>query len=182
MKIDAVNTGMDAVITKYNSIQTGIVSNTETDTGVIYEPTEKIDESNAELIARLKDDSEKRVASFKKLVEDMFRKQGITFETSNDGFWKTLASGDFEVDAATKQKAIEEISEGGYWSVEETSERIFSFAQALSGSDPEKMEDMLDAFKKGFEQATKAWGRELPEISQRTYDAVLNKFKNNLNN
>jgi hypothetical protein len=33
-----------------------------------------------------------------------------------------------------------------------------------------------DAFKKGFEQATGTWGKELPEISQRTYDAVLEKF------
>ena len=37
---------------------------------------------------------------------------------------------------------------------------------------------MLEAFKKGFEQATKAWGDELPEISQKTYDAVVEKFNN----
>ena len=36
---------------------------------------------------------------------------------------------------------------------------------------------MLAAFKKGFEQATQTWGGELPDISQRTYDAVLKKFQ-----
>ena len=40
-----------------------------------------------------------------------------------------------------------------------------------------KMEKMVDAFKKGFDQATKAWGRSLPDISQKTYDAVMKKFE-----
>lgn len=35
---------------------------------------------------------------------------------------------------------------------------------------------MIDAFKKGFKDATKSWGKDLPDISQRTYDAVLDKF------
>ena len=36
---------------------------------------------------------------------------------------------------------------------------------------------MIDAFKKGYEQAEKTWGGELPEISKKTYDAVLDKFE-----
>ena len=35
---------------------------------------------------------------------------------------------------------------------------------------------MREAFQKGFDQAKEAWGGELPEISQRTYDAVMAKF------
>ena len=35
---------------------------------------------------------------------------------------------------------------------------------------------LLDAFKKGFKEATKSWGQDLPDISQRTYDAVVEKF------
>jgi hypothetical protein len=34
----------------------------------------------------------------------------------------------------------------------------------------------LAAFKKGYEQATGTWGKELPEISSKTYDAVVKKF------
>ena len=49
-------------------------------------------------------------------------------------------------------------------------------AFTLSGDDPDKADAMLEAFKKGFEQATKAWGDKLPDISQRTYDAVVEKF------
>ena len=35
---------------------------------------------------------------------------------------------------------------------------------------------LLDAFKKGFEEATKTWGKDLPDISKQTYDAVVEKF------
>ena len=35
---------------------------------------------------------------------------------------------------------------------------------------------MRDAFKKGYKQAEKQWGGKLPDISKRTYDAVMEKF------
>ena len=38
--------------------------------------------------------------------------------------------------------------------------------------------DELAAFEKGFKQATKAWGRDLPDISNKTYDAVKDMFSN----
>ena len=60
--------------------------------------------------------------------------------------------------------------------MEKTSDRIIEFANALTGGDPDKIEDMREAFKKGYEQAEKTWGGELPEISQKTYDAVMKKF------
>jgi phage-related tail protein len=51
-------------------------------------------------------------------------------------------------------------------------------AKALTGGDPGKIEEMRDAFKKGFDQATKSWGQALPEISSKTYDAVMEGFDN----
>ena len=54
--------------------------------------------------------------------------------------------------------------------------RIVDFAKALSGNDPAKADKMIEAFKKGFQQATGSWGKKLPDISQRTYDAVMEKF------
>ena len=35
---------------------------------------------------------------------------------------------------------------------------------------------MSDAFEKGFKEATKAWGKDLPDISQQTYDKVMSGF------
>ena len=35
---------------------------------------------------------------------------------------------------------------------------------------------MRKAFEKGFKQATDAWGDELPDISQKTYERVQSLF------
>lgn len=131
--------------------------------------------SNASVVAQLKADQETRMAQMQSLVTKMFSKQGITIGTADD-MWKALAGGNFTADADTIAQAKEDISEDGYWGVKQTSERIFSFAQALAGDDEEKMTKMKEAFEKGFKEATKTWGKELPGISQDTRDAVLKKF------
>ena len=81
-----------------------------------------------------------------------------------------------DLDAATKAQAQADIAEDGYWGVSQTSSRILDFATALTGGDPGKIEEMRNAFKKGYEQAEKTWGGKLPEISQKTYDAVMEGF------
>ena len=135
------------------------------------------DEERAQLVQKLKAETQSRVNQFKSLVEDMLLKQGHKVKNSDD-IWSMLASGKLEVDPETAAKAKEEISEDGYWGVKQTSERIFDMAVALSGGDEDKMEDMLNAFKKGFDQATKAWGKSLPDSSHKTYVAVMEKFEN----
>ena len=177
------------------------VNNTTTSTAAAKETTEKKDvandvaatyehttntssaksyKPNVDLINQLKADAEARTSQLRSLVEEMMTKQGSTFATaksgSSDDIWKFLAKGDFTVDEAAKLKAQEEISENGYWGVNQTSERILSFAKALTGGDPSKVEEMRSAFEKGFSQATKAWGQSLPSISNDTYDAVMKGF------
>lgn len=76
------------------------------------------------------------------------------------------------------EQAKKDVAEGGYWSVENTADRILKFAKALSGEDPEKAEMLKKSFLQGFEEAEKAWGGKLPEISQKTKDAVLEGFDN----
>lgn len=156
----------------------------EDTTGVVYEPSDesatktasaKTYKSNPELIAKLQADAEERVAQFKSLVEQLLTKQGKALGEA-DSIWRFLASGDFTVDAETQAQAQKDIAEDGYWGVEQTSERILDFAEALTGGDPEKMEEMRAAFQTGFENATAAWGKELPELSQKTYEAVMAKF------
>ena len=152
------------------------------DTGVIYEKssdtasetvTKKTDYA---LVAKLKADAEKRTAQLRSLVEKMMTQQGNAIGTA-DSIWSFLASGNYTVDEAARAQAQADIAEDGYWGVEQTSDRILDFAKALSGNDPEKADLLLDAFKQGFEEATKSWGQELPDISQRTYDAVVEKFE-----
>lgn len=156
-------------------------SSTKTDTGVVYEKssdqtsgtvTKKTDYA---LVNKLKADAEERTSQLRSLVEKMMTKQGVAIGTA-DSMWSFLAKGNFTVDEATRAQAQADIADDGYWGVDQTSDRILDFAKALSGNDPEKADLLLDAFKKGFKEATKSWGQDLPDISQRTYDAVVEKF------
>ena len=130
------------------------------------------------LIQQLKADQEKMINNLFDIVMKTIKGQGSTFAiATQDDMWKFLAEGKFTADPETIEKAKEDISEDGYWGVNKTSDRIVDFAIALSGGDTSKADMLLDAFKKGYKEATGTWGKELPEISSKTYDAVEDKFK-----
>lgn len=158
-------------------------TNTAEDTGVIYEhttdtktsSTKKTYKPDTNLINKLKADADARTSQLRSLVEQMMGKQAATYGNAND-IWSFLRSGNYTVDPATKAQAQADIAEDGYWGVNQTSDRIIQFANALTGGDPDKIESMREAFKKGYAQAEKTWGGSLPEISQKTYDAVMEKF------
>ena len=139
------------------------------------------DTDRAKIIQQLKADDEIRQQQLLDIVQKMMGKQAKNYGIANsdnqeDSIWRFLAKGDFTVDAATKAQAQEDISEDGYWGVKQTSERILDFAKALAGDDPEKLEKMRSAFEKGYAQAEKIWGGQLPDISQQTYGAVMKGF------
>ncbi|MDE6387877.1 MAG: hypothetical protein K2L82_08750 [Lachnospiraceae bacterium] len=150
------------------------------DNGVVYEPskdtsTKKTYTQNTNLVNKMKADAEAHAQQLQSIVEQLMTKQGQTFNSAN-GIWSILAGGNLKVDAATQAQAKKDIADDGYWGVEQTSDRIIDFATALTGGDPDKIEEMREAFKKGYKQAEKTWGGQLPDISQRTYDAVMEKF------
>lgn len=152
------------------------------ESGAVYEPsnstaaaTRKTYKSDPKLIAKLKADAEARTSQLRSLVEKMMTKQADTYGNAND-IWKFLAKGNYTADPTTKAQAQADIAEDGYWGVEQTSSRIIDFATALIGGDPDKIAEMRDAFLKGYKMAEKTWGGNLPDISRRTYDAVLSKF------
>lgn len=154
------------------------VTEKKTEKAAVYEKssnTTATKKSNAALVAKMKADSQSRLNQMQSLVETMFKKQGIAIGTADD-MWKRLASGNFTADADTIAQAKADIADDGYWGVSQTSDRIFDFAMALSGGDEEKMEKMKAAVEKGFKLATGSWGRDLPDISNQTYDAVMKKF------
>lgn len=161
-------------------------SKNDTSTGVIYEKgsSDKSSSSqktqNSALIAKMKADSDSRISQLRGIVEQMMSKQGAAIGKADD-MWSFLAGGNFTVSADVKAQAQADIAEDGYWGVNQTSDRILDFAKALSGNDKSKAQELADAFKKGFDQATKAWGGKLPDISQQTYDKVLEKFDSWMN-
>ena len=182
MTMNAIN----SVNSTTNSYQTSTASTstdktTTSETGVVYEKSSQTDKDTVTkktdyaMVAKLKADAEQRTSQLRSLVEKMMTKQGTAIANA-DSMWSFLADGNFTVDEETQKQAQADIAEDGYWGVEQTSDRILDFAKALSGNDPEKADLLIDAFKKGFEDATKSWGKDLPDISQRTYDAVLEKF------
>ena len=191
MSVNGVTSIQAAAAYSYNSTSAAkektsaeeATTKTTEDTGVIYEhstdtntsSTKKTYKPDTALINKLKADADARTSQLRSLVEQMMGKQATTYGNAND-IWSFLRSGNYTVDPATKAQAQADIAEDGYWGVTQTSDRIIQFATALTGGDPDKIEAMRDAFKKGYAQAEKTWGGSLPEISQKTYDAVMEKF------
>ncbi len=129
------------------------------------------------IVAQLKSDLENRQKQLIDIVNKTLNGQTKAYGLgSGDEFWQKLASGDVKVDAATAAQAKKDIGEDGYWGVKQTSQRLFDFASALAGDDAEKMKKMQSAMEKGFKEATKSWGRELPSISKDTLEAANKLF------
>ena len=61
--------------------------------------------------------------------------------------------------------------------MKQTSDRMVDFAMALAGNDPEKADKMIEAVKKGYAQAEKTWGGELPDICKQTLETTISKLK-----
>ena len=141
-----------------------------------YKINKMSEEERAALVEQLKADQASRQEQLVSIVQDMMTKQATAYGNAND-IWKFLASGEYTVDAETKLQAQKDIAEDGYYGVKQTSERLFAFASALAGDDVEKMQEMQKAMEKGFNLATKAWGKDLPEISQQTLDAANQLFE-----
>ncbi len=145
-----------------------------TNTTATYSINKMSESDRAALVEQLKAESQSRQAQMTSLVQKMMTEQAGAF---NGTIWEFLASGNFTVDEAARKQAEEAISENGYYGVKQTSERLFSFASALAGDDVDKMKEMQEAMEKGFNQATKAWGKALPEICSDTIDAANQLFE-----
>lgn len=147
---------------QYDSIELG--KNTSTEFGTYTVDRQKLNQ--------IKLDFQKNVDSFREMVRALIEKQGKTVEE----VLENPESAIIKVDDETKLAAQEAISDEGYWGVTQTADRILDFAKTISGGDPSKISALKDAFKEGFEAAKKAFGGELPEISQLTYDRVMEGF------
>lgn len=103
------------------------------------------------------------------LVINTLQEQGVNLQISNGGI-------DIDFTTMTQEEAQELVAEDGYFGVEKTSQRIVDFAINAFGRDPSKLDQMKDAIDKGFLEAQDAFGGSLPEISQQTYDAIMEKL------
>lgn len=160
--------------------------------GVVFDKSEstKNDSTNQiynkdAIISKLKADQQSRLESMQSLVEKLLNKQKGTFDLAslmkkNDVSGLNL-SATFEkaaknADPDTIKAAQESISEDGYWGVNKTSDRLVSMAIALSGGDTSKADEMMAAIQKGYDRATSAWGKDLPDICKDTLEATKQKM------
>lgn len=136
-------------------------------------------EDREALVKQIKADQQAQEQNFLNIVAKMFTGQSKSFAVAmnSEEMWKTIASGNFTVDEATKAQAQKDISEDGYWGVEKTAQRLFDFASALAGDDEEQMKKMQSAMEKGFKQAMGVWGKDLPEISGNTLSRANEMFE-----
>ncbi|MCQ2496009.1 MAG: hypothetical protein MJ131_05400 [Lachnospiraceae bacterium] len=201
MAVNSVNSNLTVAAGSYESVSFS-AEITKTETSVAMVSAKKADSNGAaavyeksaneeqpaktaerkvdmDTINRLKADAEKRNESLRGIVEKLLLKQGGTSLLA-DGKLPTEKLADFyrglEVDEETRLQAQKDIAEDGYWGVEQTSDRMVDFAKALAGDDPEAAKKMLEAIKQGFEEAEKAWGEKLPQLSQDTMKATEEKM------
>ena len=73
----------------------------------------------------------------------------------------------------SSDEASELVSENGFFGIANTAERIAGFVLNGAGDDVEKIKAGREGVAKGFEDAKKIWGGELPEISQKTIEKTL---------
>jgi hypothetical protein len=114
---------------------------------------------------------QQQVDSFRRMVETLLNQQA-----ERQGFVLGWNIRDIEVTDEMRAEAQEMIDEGGYFSVESTATRLLDFAVAISGGDPARIDLLRDAVQRGFDQAERVFGGELPEISHQTLEAVMNGF------
>lgn len=164
------------------SVSRETASKTETkktaDTGVVYEPSTSANDSSTKvtdyssIVASMKKELSSKNEQLQNLVNKLLSNQAKKYISLSDMFK------DIQVDEQTKIQAQKDISDDGYWGVEQTSDRLVSMAKALSGGDSSKADAMISAIEKGFDEATKAWGDKLPDICQKTIDAAKQKLQN----
>ena len=103
------------------------------------------------------------------MVANMLKEQGIKTKISTD-------NGEIDINAVTPQEAKDLTSDDGYFGVDKTSDRIVKMAINIAGGDPDRIDAIKEGVDKGFQEALKAFGGKLPDISYDTYDAVMEKL------
>ncbi len=151
------------------------------DVAAVYEKgsdtgNNKVYQRDNAVVERMLQEAERRSQNLISLVEKMLLKQGVTLANSSD-IYAYLREGKVQVDPETRAQAQRDIAEDGYWGVKQTSDRLVSFAMALTGGDQSKADSMIDAVKKGLEEATKTWGGDLPSISGETIKETIRKLE-----
>jgi hypothetical protein len=81
----------------------------------------------------------------------------------------------------TPDEAKELVSDNGFFGIDQTSQRVSGFVISLAGDNVEALQEARRGVVKGFEEAEKMWGGELPEISYKTQEQTLKIIDEKIN-
>lgn len=81
----------------------------------------------------------------------------------------------------TPEKASSLVSDNGYYGVAKTSQRIADFVLNGAGDDMDRLKQGRKGILQGFEDAEKAWGGKLPDISYETIEVALKSIDDKIN-
>lgn len=181
MSVNGITSANSSYTTPQTTAKTKASQTTNTtdakDIGVVYETSSKTDDKSnkikdySSVVATMKKELSTKNEQLQNLVTKLLGKQAGKYTKLADLFK------DIQADPATIEQAQKDIADDGYWGVEQTSDRLVSMAQALSGGDTSKADTLIAAIKKGFDEATEAWGDKLPDICQKTIDAAVKKME-----
>jgi|GEM_PF-145012 hydrogenase-4 component G len=73
----------------------------------------------------------------------------------------------------SQKEAAELVSDKGYFGIDNTANRISGFVINGAGDNLDKLKAGREGIQRGYEQAKKAWGGNLPEISEKTMTKAL---------
>lgn len=72
------------------------------------------------------------------------------------------------------------VDDGGFFSIENTANRIADFVLGFAGDDEKLLKAGREGMMRGFKEATQIWGGELPDISQKTIAQATQKVDEKL--
>ncbi len=103
------------------------------------------------------------------------RTQGMIaqFDLLSDQKKQELTVDNTPLSQLTPEKAASLVSDDGYYGVAKTSKRIADFVLNGAGDDMDRLKQGRKGVLQGFEDAERAWGGKLPDISYETIEAAL---------
>lgn len=205
-KAQSSNAAAQAKQTKYDTDyyakKYGYNDTYEKSTEKTDDPTKTVYKRDTVKVAQLRAQDDAYISNLQNLVNELLNQTGKNAQANGANSWQTAGgldpnkvesywdllvdNGDgtfsFHPDLSPEMqdklisKAQEDIGENGYYGVKQTSQRILDFAKAITGGDPSKIGEMRKMAQEAFDDVAKIMGGKLPEISQKTYDAVMKGF------
>ena len=106
-------------------------------------------------------------------------------EDSNGFSLKDIGYEGKAITELSPEEAEELLEEEGFFGINQTSNRVADFVFSFAGDDIELLKEGREGIIRGFEEAQKLFGNELPEISFKTQEKTLELIDakiNSLNN